>query len=415
MSLLSVGAAPAYYLPSSESSVPQSWKSNTAAKPVECSLQTTNVPALSGDQGANGTSNIQLSLGAGSGYICNPYLRFDVGVTTSATGSTVAFKGPNAMASACINTYTSYLNSVQVDQVSNADQVYEQIISHGSSQSFIERDASILMNAGVQTATLAAAEVNLGTQVIPLLGLLGSQQCIPAFLCSGTLQISIQWNSLLRSFYITGGAATVTAMRISNVQLVYDRINPEDSFVSAMKSEMAMGQKYVLGYMNLENSAYPVASTSASIQYGLNVSSLKGVVASQIPVTEEAATAAGLSVSNTLTNFACSVDGRLLNNTQFLAGVGDAAIFQELQKVFSRAFDASVSDVATNATFPTNFFAVGVSACRVNEALAFTGSKATQVSIQYNRSAGANATLYLTFLSDRQVLIDASGQITLVR
>lgn len=413
MSLLSVGAAPAYYLPSSESSVPQAWKSNSAAKPVECSLQTTNVPALSGDQGANGTSNIQLSLGAGSGYICNPYLRFDAHVTTSAVGSTVAFKGPNALATACINTYTTYLNSVQVDQIANADQVYEQIISHGSSQSFIERDASILMNAGVQTAT-AAGEVSLGTQVVPLLGLLGSQQCIPAFLCSGTLQISIQWNSLLRAFYVTG-AATVTAMRISNVQLVYDRINPEDSFVAAMKSEMAMGQKYVLGYMNLENSAYPVASTSASIQYGLNVSSLKGVVASQIPVTEEAATAAGLSSSNTLTNFACSVDGRLLNNTQFIAGVGDAAIFQELQKVFSRAFDASVSDVATNATFPTNFFAVGVSACRVNEALAFTGSKATQVSIQYNRSAGANATLYLTFMSDRQVLIDASGQITLVR
>ena len=102
MSLLSVGAAPAYYLPSSESSVPQAWKSNTAAKPVECSLQTVNVPALSGDQGANGTTNIQLSLGAGSGYICNPYLRFDVGVTTSATGGTVAFKGPNALASACI-------------------------------------------------------------------------------------------------------------------------------------------------------------------------------------------------------------------------------------------------------------------------------------------------------------------------
>lgn len=415
MSLLSVGAAPAYYLPSSESSVPQAWKSNTSAKPVECSLQTTNVPALSGDQGASGTTNIQLALGSGSGYICNPYLRFDVGVTTSATGSTVAFKGPNALATACINTYTTYINSVQVDQVSNTDQVYEQILSHGSSNDFLSQDATILMNAGVQTATVAAAEINLGTQVVPLLGFLSSQQCLPAFLCSGTLQISIQWNSLLRSFYVTGGAATVTAMRIFNCQLVYDRINPEGSFVDSMKQEMMMGQKYVLSYMNLENSAYPVASTSASIQYGLNVSSLRGLIASQILVTEEVATLPGLSSSNTLTNFAVSLDGRLINNTQFIAGVGDAVIFQEVQKVFSRAFDSSVTDRATNATFPTNFFAVGVSSCRVNEALAFSGSKATQVSIQYNRSAGANATLYLTFMSDRQILIDASGQITLVR
>lgn len=415
MSLLSVGAAPAYYLPSSESSVPQAWKSNSAAKPVECSLQTVNVPALSGDQGASGTTNIQLSLGSGSGLICNPYLRFDVGVTTSATGSTVAFKGPNALATACINTYTTYINSVQCDQISNADQVYEQILTHGSSNDFLSQDASILMNAGVQTATVAAAEINLGTQIVPLLGFLSSQQCLPAYLCSGTLQISIQWNSLLRSFYVTGGAANVTSMRISNVQLVYDRLNPEESFVSAMKAEMAMGQKYVLSYMNLENSAYPVASTSASIQYGLNVSSLRGVCASQVLVTEEVATLPGLSSSNTLTNFAVSLDGRLINNTQFIAGVSDAAIFQEVQKVFSRSFDASVTDRATNATFPTNFFAVGVSACRVSEALAFSGSKATQLSIQYNRSAGAAATLYLTFMSDRQILIDASGQITLVR
>lgn len=412
MSLLSVGAAPAYYLPSSESSVPQAWKSNTAAKPVECSLQTVNVPALSGDQGANGTTNIQLSLGAGSGYICNPYLRYDVAVTASADGN-LAFKGPNALATACINTYTTYINGVQIDQQANADQIYEQILSHGSSQPFIERDASVLMNAGVVTAVTAATEANLGTQVVPLLGFLSSQQCLPAMLCSGTLQISIQWNSLLRAFRTSAG--TISSMRISNVQLVYDRINPEDSFVSAMKAEMQMNQKYVLSYMNLENSAYPVASTSASIQYGLNVSSLRGVVASQVLVTQEAVAERGLSSANTLTNFATSVDGRLLNNTQFLAGVGDAAIFQELQKVFSRAFDASVSDVSTNATFPTDFFAVGVSACRVNEALAFSGSKATQVSIQYNRSAGANATLYLTFMSDRQILIDASGQITLVR
>lgn len=413
MSLLSVGAAPAYYLPSSESSVPQAWKSNTAAKPVECSLQTVNVPALSGDQGANGTTNIQLSLGAGSGYICNPYLRYDVAVTASADGN-LLFKGPNAMATACINTYTTYINSVQVDQIANADQVYEQILSHGSSNDFLSQDASILMNAGVTTAVTAATEANLGTQVVPLLGFLSSQQCLPAYLCSGTLQISIQWNSLLRAFRTSAG--TISSMRISNVQLVYDRINPEGSFVDSMKGEMMQqGQKYVLSYMNLENAAYPVASTSASIQFGTNVSSLRGVCASQVKVSEEAVAQRGLSSANTLTNFAVSVDGRLLNNTQFIAGVGDAAIFAEVQKLFSRSFDASVTDRATNATFPTDFFAVGVSACRVNEALAFSGSKATQVSIQYNRSAGDNATLYLTFFSDRQILIDASGQITLVR
>jgi hypothetical protein len=183
---------------------------------------------------------------------------------------------------------------------------------------------------------------------------------------------------------------------------------------------MMAGNKYVLSYLNLENSAFAVANSTSSIQYGLNVSSLRGLVASQLLDTELAVAQAGLSSSNTLTNFAVSLDGRLINNTIFQAGtvaapLANAAVFAELQKVYSRIFDASVTDAASSANFATNYFAVGVSACRVNEALAFSGSPATQCSIAYNRSAGSAATLFLTFLTDRQILIDASGQISLVR
>jgi hypothetical protein len=426
MSLHSVGASPNYVLPASASDVPQAWKSNASAKPIECSLQTTNVPALSGDQGASGTTNIQLSLGSGSGIILNPYLRFNVSVTTATTAEqTIKFKGPNALATACINTYTTFINSVQADQIANADHVYEQLLSHGSSNDFMAQDASILMNRGRATETAATGVQELGVQVVPLLGCLGSQQGFPAYLCSGTLQISIQWNSVLRAFQanVTAGGAigSITSYRIYDVQLVYDKISPEGSFVEAMKREMDMGQKYVLSYLNIENSAFPVASASASIQYGLNVSSLRACVASQVLVTQEVLNLPGLSSANALSQFAVSLDGRLLNsNTLSVTNGGDAVVFSELNKCFSRLFDASVTDVASVSaagvnTFTDNFFAVGVSACRVNESLAFSGSKATQVSIQYTRSGGAAATLYLSFLSDRQVLIGSAGDITLVR
>jgi hypothetical protein len=349
----------------------------------------------------------------------NPYLRYDVTVNCAAADAGVSFRGPNRLATACINTYTTFINSVQCDQIANASEVYEQLLSHGSSQSFMERDAAILMDAGKTTAVADVGGVfqaALGTQVVPLLGCLGSQQGFPAYLCSGTLQITIQWNSVLRALR-SSTAANITGYTISNVQLVYDKISPEGSFVEAMKREMDMGQKYVLSYLNIENSAFPVAQTTASIQYGLNVSSLRGVVASQIRASLEAdTTSASPSYANGLTQFAVSLDGRLINNTTFtVASGGDSVIFAELNKVFSRLFDASVSDVATAANFSTDFFAVGVSACRVNESLAFSGSKATQVSIQYNRSGGDAATLYLSFLSDRQVLIGAAGDITLVR
>jgi len=415
MSLHSVGASPNYVLPASASDVPQAWKSNASAKPIECSLQTTNVPALSGNQAASGTTNIQLPLGSGSGIMLNPYLRFDVTVALSAA-ATVAFRGPSALASACINTYTTYINSVQCDQIANASEVYEQLLAHGSSQSFMERDAAIMMSAGQSYTLGAAGNLSLGTQVIPLLGCLGSQQGFPAYLCSGTLQVSIQWNSIVRALRATvEDLALITGYTISNVQLVYDKISPESAFVDAMKREMDMGQKYVLSYLNIENAAFSVANATASIQYGLNVSSLRAVVASQVLAANEIlAASTNPSTANSLSQV--SLDGRLINNTNFtVAGGGDAVIFAELNKCFSRLFDASVSDVATAANFADTFFAVGVSACRVNESLAFSGSKATQVSIQYNRSAGTAATLYLSFLSDRQVLIGAAGDITLVR
>ena len=427
MSLHSVGASPNYVLPASASDVPQAWKSNASAKPIECSLQTTNVPALSGDQGANGTSNIQLPLGSGSGIMLNPYLRFNVSVTTATVAAqTIKFKGPNALATACINTYTTFINSIQTDQIANADHVYEQLLSHGSSSDFMSSDASILMNRGRATATTETGVQELGVQVIPLLGCLGSQQGFPAYLCSGTLQISIQWNSVLRAFQanVTDGGAigNITSYRIYDVQLVYDKISPEGSFVQEMKREMDMGQKYVLSYLNIENSAFPVASASASIQYGMNVSSLRCCLASQVLVTQEVLNLPGYSSANKLSQFAVSLDGRLLNsNTLSVTNGGDAVVFAELNKCFSRLFDASVTDVASVSaagvnTFTDNFFAVGVSACRVNESLAFSGSKATQVSIQYSRGAdGAAATLYLSFLSDRQVLIGSAGDITLVR
>ena len=419
MSLHSVGASPNYVLPASASDVPQAWKSNASAKPIECSLQTTNVPALSGNQAASGTSNIQLPLGSGSGIMLNPYLRFDVLVTCSAADAGVSFRGPNKLATACINTYTTYINSVQCDQIANFSEVAEQLLSHGSSNDFMLQDASILMDRGKDTAVADVGGVfqaALGTQVVPLLGCLGSQQGFPAYLCSGTLQISIQWNSVLRALRSTT-AGRITGYTISNVQLVYDKISPEGSFVEAMKREMDMGQKYVLSYLNIENAAFSVAQATAAIQYGLNVSSLRAVVASQVRASLEAdTTSTSPSYANGLSQFAVSLDGRLINNTNFtVADGGESVIFAELNKCFSRLFDASVTDVSTSANFSTTFFAVGVSACRVNESLAFSGSKATQVSIQYNRSGGDAATLYLSFLSDRQVLIGSAGDITLVR
>ena len=89
-------------------------------------------------------------------------------------------------------------------------------------------------------------------------------------------------------------------------------------------------------------------------------------------------------------------------------------MFAELNKCFGRLFDASISDTCTQATYLTTAFAVGVSAQRCNEALAFSGSPVSVLGLQ--TSVGASVTtMFCTFISDYQLLVDASGSVEIVR
>lgn len=421
MSLGSIGSDIRYVLPASYDSVPQAFKSNSSAKPIPCVLQTTNVPSLTTSASASGTSIVQLPCGASAGIMLNPYLRFDLALVGGDNTTTVAFKGASKAAVSCLNNYTTYINSMQIDNIQNADRVYDQIFNHGTSNDWVSRDASVLMSAGI-SRTAAGANQSLGTQIIPLLGLLGSQQGIPLYLFNGTLQINITWNSLARAMAL--GGTLPTGYTVSNVQLVYDRIAVEQAFADKVKMDMMSGAKYVLGYTNFQNTTLAITGASAnpSFQYGLNVSSLRACVADQcLDLTAQAN--AGLSVINDLSQFQVSLDGRLINNNVFSLATYPL-VFAELNKCYSRLFDASVSDtsqvsyalaVETN-TFKSQSFAVGVSTTRCNEALAFAGSTVSVVGIQAGvGAAGAASTMFITFISDMQLLVDAAGSVEIVR
>lgn len=420
MSLASIGADTRYVLPASYDSVPQAFQSNKSAKPIPCVLQTVNVPSLSTSANASGTSIVQLPCGSGAGIMLNPYLRFDLAIVGGDATTTVQFKGKAGASTSCLNNYTTYINSMQIDNIQNADRVYDQIFCHGTSNDWISRDASILMNAG-WVKTPGAAGASVGTQIIPLLGLLGSQQGIPLYLFNGTLQVNITWNSLARAF-VTGGMAP-TGFTISNVQLVYDRIAVEQAFADKVKMDMMSGAKYVLGYTSFQNTTLAMAAgaQTPTFQYGLNVSSLRAVVADQC-ADLSAVGNQGLSISNGLTQFQVSLDGRLINNN-VLSQTTYPLVFAELNKCYGRLFDASISDISQAAaganTFLTEAFAVGVSTTRCNEALAFAGSPVSVISVQPGKSGAAPAdvasTMFITFISDFQLLVDATGAVELVR
>jgi len=412
MSLHTVGSDATYILPASYDSVPQAFMSNKSAKPIPCSLQTVNIPALTADASANGTSILQIPCGSSAGIMLNPYIRFDVLLTGGSGTTEYKFKGATGSATSLINRLSTYINSVQVDNIQNADQVYDLLFAHSTSNDWFTHDAQVLLfsNAGE-----AAAAVAKRTIVMPLIGALGTQQGVPLFALNGTLQVQLDYNSLARSVFQIDGGTAITGFGISNVQLVYDKISVEQMFVDKVKSDMAQGRKYVLGYTNFQSTTL-IPGASAFFNYGLNVSSLRAVVAQQLLTADlTTLTNRGLSIVNGLTQFQVSLDGRLINSNTLNAVVSPALTFAELNKCFSRLFDASITDISTQATYATNSFAVGVSAQRCNEALAFAGSPVSVVGVNVNAAANATHTMFLSFISDYQLLIDASGAVEIVR
>lgn len=438
MSLNSIGTAAKYILPASYDSVPEALRSNKQAKPIPCSMNTVNVPSLSGNQALGGTSILQIACGASAGYMLNPYLRYTVrlGSAKIVKDGKFSFKGSSQAATACINRLATFVNSQQVDNLQNAWALYDLLLTHSTSREWLENDGALMV--GANTAFSVPAEVLNGTYpditvCVPLLGLLGSQQSIPLFLINGTLQLSVDWASSIGAVYNYDTTdPAFTSLTIADVQLVYDKLQCEQAFVDSVRADMARGQKFVVGYTNYQTTFLSQASgASATFNYGLNVSSLRGCVMNNYVATD-IQTASGTqsySKANTLTRFELSLDGRLISSVVLNSQVAPAVVFAELQKTMGRLFDASISEkagynapnpadtaaLANNSLFNSQNFAVGVSAVRVNEGLAFSGTPASVASIQMTFSGGAAMLSYIHFISDFQMLIGADGSIELVR
>jgi hypothetical protein len=404
-----------YVLPFQMDAVPSSFKSNLAPRPINCVLQTVVVPSTSGNAGLGTPSTIQIPLG-NSSYIANPYLRFKVAYTGVAA-STFSFKGAAGGASALIGSYQSSINSTLIDNIQNYGLgIMEPILSHSTSRDWLVQDGSVLMNTNKTSVTIPAGLVATEVYCIPLIGLLGSQQAFPAWAINGVLQLNINWVSAIANALTGSAADNITAVAFSEVAFVYDRIAVEGDFIAKMKSDMASsGAKYCYGFTNYQSLSATSTNGQNTINTGLNVSSLRGVIMTSVPSADlTTLNTNGYSATTGLSNFQMTLDGRLVNSSILDAVNQPAAVFVELQKVFSRVFDSSVTDNSTKATYLTQSFCAGISACRVAEGLAFQGSPVSVVGLQITQNA-TTATNYIVYVSDYQLLIGADGQVDLVR
>jgi hypothetical protein len=445
MSLHTVGSDAHYILPASFDSVPEAFRSNKTSKPIPCSLQTVNVPALSGNQTLGGSSIVQIPCGAGAGILMNPYIRFTLQMTggTSTANGSWSFKGAAQAATACINRLSTYVNSVQIDNQQNAWALYDTVLTHSTSADWLNHDGSLLLGSGVPyfNTVAAATESKNYTFVVPLLGLLGSQQAMPLYLVNGTLQVQIDWASSVYQIYTAGTNDPVfTNILVQNVQIVYDKIMPEEAFVSKVRQDMMGGQKYVFGYTNFSTTVLPMTFAASggtlNLNYGLNVSSLRGVVMAQYPSSTLSTSGSAPSISNCLSGFQVSLDGRLISSLQLNTNTDPSLVFAEMNKAFGRIFDASITDLGANSataaaavsnsnasggTFLTNYWAAGASCQRVNEGLCFQGSPCSILNVQltWGGSAGSitqvSSTNFIVLISDFQLLIDATGSVEIVR
>lgn len=403
-----------YVLPFQNDAVPSSFKSCLAPKPINCNLQTVVIPSTSGNSGLGTTGIIQVPLGQ-SAYICNPYLRFKV-VYTGVNAESFKFKGAAGGASALISSYQTSINSTLIDNIQNYGLgIMEPILAHSSSNDWLNKDGGVLMNTPHLTSTLGAAGL---TEVycIPLIGLLGSQQSFPAWAINGILQINVNYVSTLTAALTTSGAASVTAVSFQELSLVYDRVAVESDFISRMKGEMASsGAQYCYGFTNYQSLTAVSTNGQNTINTGLNVSSLRGVVMTSVLSTDSTTlTADGYSLRNGLSNFQVTLDGRLINSSILDAVNQPAAVFVELQKCFSRVFDSNVTDISAKDTYLTQSFAAGVSCNRVSEGLSFAGSPCSVLGLQITQTA-ATFTNFIMYISDYQLLIGANGDVSLVR
>ena len=418
-----------YVLPSFRDAVPESWRSNNAPKPPASSLQTVVISSLSASQQASGHTDISVPLGPSAGIISQAYIRFTLDATTDADGRSVQFKGAQGTCLSLINRYTTSVNGIALDTISNFDKSAGLLLEHCTSSDYIKNDLAVLMGANVSFVagttptgqTAYGASHVIETFCIPLFGFLAGT--IPAYLMNGQLNIGIDFNSIARAFYMVAGS--VSTYTISNVQLVYDRISPSQEFVDSVKMDLRNGNKFVIPYVNIQNVGLTSQTNANNLNIGVNYSSLRAVLLTQTSLTTDTdTTVEGLNASFDLTQFQVSCDGRLLSAVNYNSQTSPALCFLEAQKSCGRAWDSSISDpcaylTAVNAastvvarSYLTNNFFAGCSGIRCNEQLAFAGTPVSVLGINYTSTTN---TSNITLLADFQALLDDQGNVVIYR
>lgn len=404
-----------YGIHASRPDVPPSLSSSVLPRPINSQVQIVSLSSASGNQQASGLVSFQIPTGASAGYLKNNslYLKARVKLNNAAVLTAVAsFQQKSKSGSSIINRLTVSIGGTQVSQITNYQYLHEMLLAHTTSFNYYTNDSSIMQYTGVDAFAIGAAINAYVDIVIPLIcPLWNGSKSLPLFLLNSPIKIDIDLNSVNLAFN-SAAANDFTNYTVENAQLVYEQLQVDADFTNEVKMAMMQGSLYQL---NLNDFMTLTTSSTQSLNYqiGTNLSSVRGVLFTQVLSTPSKATLSALT-ANTQTNARLYMDGRQINNFNL---DNTAQQYAEMNRTLGNLFDSNITTATNRSDYLANDYVGGISTNKVSDQFAMTGTKCQNINLQLD-SAGSSVNpfnTYIVVLYDRILTIDAAGSCGLIQ
>jgi len=405
-------------LASMNEDVPTSIGSDVRPRPIPSSVRTVSIASSNGAQKANGFNSFWLPSGSSAGIIkpYSMYLRTKIKVSGTAA-KTFKFASQAETANSSIERMTATMNNQQIEQLNHYNVWADILLSNTTSKSFYETDAAILMGANVQYTFDGNGNCEINVVLPILLSTFNNPKGVPLYLLNQPIQIQVDWASLANTFFGTDSpAAAITDVEYSNSYLVYQSINVDEQYKNAVRMSMADPSNpklYQLNITNVLGSNVSHASSTISQNLGVNYSSLRGVVYTNIIDPANTTTGGRAAKKNGQTNAKLLLDGTTVNNFQL---DNTAVIKAELDATFGNLWDSNMTFISTPANYETEIFAAGIGTTKFQDgSCSFVGMPCQNLQLEINSDTTNGNKLYYFLLSDQAITIDAMGNVVMIR
>lgn len=413
-----------YAVSAQASDIPNSIMSSQEPKPIPSSTRLISVPSSSGAQSASGSIRIQIPTG-GNTFMKNgsAYLKAKITVTTSGGAGTCFFGNATKSASSIIRMLTLSVGNQVVEQINDYGlHTAPALLLHGSSYGFYNLDSKVMEYTEGTITTPAGLSVSLNVCIPLCLGLLQNSKSLPLAILTAPLTLQCDLFPVAQAF--SSGTATPTSYTVDDVNFVYESISVDDSYVQALKAQMASGQLFQIPFTQFQGIS---VANSASLYYniGLNQSSVKAVLLSLITNANNVVANQKFLSEDDFTQMDLLKDGMLINSFPLRTTDLASQVYAELQRTLGVLGDATITSSSPDTTFAnyysvssagacagdytTKYFVAGYNLTRFsNEGLSMNGQPCQQLSVRLS-GAGTAGTLYFTIISDAILTIDVNG------